>query len=277
MAEKESQVTIHLPSLVDAEAMARLGAGAAGLALVAAARIARARWIALAHDRLRGQGRDLAAYVAAIGLPVLEGDRVTIRLTGDAAGRIEEGRERIDLRDVLLGDSVPLLARGQMGRGKRQNKAGGYYRAIPLPPRGGSPEAASAPPGAAGDAALAQDLATAARSLAGAFGTGGQGKAGGGSGGFIASNLPLAAPGSAGLTSDPMARLYSQPGGAPQARGGPVDFRTISTSKPTGWIVRPKPGTHIMRDLEKVLAKDVPAAIDKMLLEIKLPGAEHGI
>ena len=55
-----------------------------------------------------------------------------------------------------------------------------------------------------------------------------------------------------------------------------VQFRTISTTRGGGWVLRPVPGAHIMRDVEERLKTDVPAVIEKMLAAVHLPGTTAG-
>jgi hypothetical protein len=69
-------------------------------------------------------------YVSGIREVLMQPGLATISLVGEVPHLLENGIPKTDLRDILLGDSVPVVLRGQ--RGKQRSKSGGFYRAIPF-------------------------------------------------------------------------------------------------------------------------------------------------
>lgn len=107
--------------------IAQLDESAAHKLLEDIAAMARAKWISLANERLHRTSQD---YVRAIQ-PIEVGDYVvSVTLMGRWPNMLETGFPPFDMRDSLLGPNVPIVQPGQTGRGKRQNKDGGYYRSI---------------------------------------------------------------------------------------------------------------------------------------------------
>jgi hypothetical protein len=102
---------------------------------------ARSEWI-----RLASQDRSSFRYDYIQGIMPVETypGAAVIALVGDVAHMLEDGYpRRVDLRDILLGQDVPLARAG--GRGKKQNAEGGFYRSIPF--RHTTPGSVEAPRG----------------------------------------------------------------------------------------------------------------------------------
>ncbi len=96
------------------------------------ASLARAKWIGLAGKHLHSSFSD---YVAGIQGVVISGEgRATIArisLEGVWPNMVENGFSAYDMRDTLLGPTVPVVdATGQ--KGKRQSESGEFYRSIPF-------------------------------------------------------------------------------------------------------------------------------------------------
>lgn len=101
---------------------------------------ARNHWVGLARQitsHLRFE------YLEGIMPLVVSNNQVALVLVGKAAHWLEEGVGAYDMRQTLLGPNVPVAPFGQ--RGKRQAKAGHYYRAIPF--RATTPGTEEAPRG----------------------------------------------------------------------------------------------------------------------------------
>lgn len=87
--------------------------------------MARAKWIALANEKLQKTSQD---YVRGISRVRLLNDVATITLLGRWPNQLEAGFPPYDMRTTLLGPGVPVVPRGE--RGKHQSKNGGFYRSI---------------------------------------------------------------------------------------------------------------------------------------------------
>lgn len=103
-----------------------IGDSAVDAVLRDVAEAARDRWIQLAGERLHSSQAD---YIRGIQPVSTEGRSVHVALVGALANMVENGASAWDLRDTLLGASVPVVTRG---RGKKQNREGGFYRSIPF-------------------------------------------------------------------------------------------------------------------------------------------------
>ena len=87
---------------------------------------ARDYWVQLAMDRFH---TTQSQYVQGIQEVEWRGNDVAvISLVGMLPNILEQGMDRKDMHETLLGPNVPTAPRGQ--KGKHPRKEGGYYRAI---------------------------------------------------------------------------------------------------------------------------------------------------
>lgn len=114
-----------IASIAPAGLIVQLDEGAAQSLLLDLADMARAKWISLANDKLRRTSQD---YVRGIQPVELGPGQASVSLLGGWPNMIEAGFPPFDMRDTLLGPTVPVVPRGQ--RGKHMNKKGGFYRTI---------------------------------------------------------------------------------------------------------------------------------------------------
>ena len=118
-----------IQGLIDPKAWEAIGEGVKQDLVRTLATVAKRQWIKQAQDSLK---TFRASYIKAIADPEIDENMATVVLTGAVANRVERGYEAYDMHDTLLGDRVPVLEKGQKGRGKRKRKGGGFYRAIPF-------------------------------------------------------------------------------------------------------------------------------------------------
>jgi hypothetical protein len=88
---------------------------------------ARAKWIKLGQEDGSSRRHD---YIRGIQKPIVSRGTAVISLVGTVANLLEHGDSGEDMRQTLLGDKVPVVARGE--RGKHEAAEGGFYRAVPL-------------------------------------------------------------------------------------------------------------------------------------------------
>ena len=92
--------------------------------------IARANWITMAMALGPQSG---AIYVQGIQESVRYDTGASVVLVGRVPNLLENGQPAYDMHDTLLGDKVPVVARGSGKKGKHQKNDGtGFYRAIPF-------------------------------------------------------------------------------------------------------------------------------------------------
>lgn len=91
------------------------------------ANAARVKWINTAKSELHTTRQEYISGIQEVDLAI---GSASIALTKEVPNLIENGMSAMDLRDTLLGQAVPVAPFGQ--KGKREAKAGHYYRAIPF-------------------------------------------------------------------------------------------------------------------------------------------------
>jgi len=125
-------IEIRTPeSLVPVEMLAALGPRQIDQFTRNMAAAARDKWIMLAQADNDYGSHMKEDYIHGIQEPVVSRGTAVISLVGTVANLLEHGDNGVDLRDLLLGDRVPVVPRGRKG-GKHEAVAGGYYRAIPF-------------------------------------------------------------------------------------------------------------------------------------------------
>ena len=231
---------------------------------------AEAFWRDLAGKELFSSRGD---YLAGIQPYQIHGDIAILALVGTLPNMVERGLDKdIDLRDTLLGPSVPVVPSGQ--RGAHRTADGHKYRSIPFrhatpgsagrvgspmgQPYQGHPEVANA-------AKLGKTIYQAAKGLGETTSAPGQGvrygerlKAG------LAPKLKAhhATDIYAGMVKS--SKEYAK---ATQT-GGYTTFRTISTRKRIGWIIpadSPGYGRHLLDDVQTHVARLAPMAFSAYL------------
>lgn len=118
---------VGLNNLIPPQVIALLTQDVADIILGDLAAKARYEWTRLAGLYLRTSRGD---YIRGIQAPELTPGRATISLVGTLPNLVERGMARTDMRDTLLGPSVPTVPVGQ--RGKHLSESGSLYRAIPF-------------------------------------------------------------------------------------------------------------------------------------------------
>jgi hypothetical protein len=95
---------------------------------------ARNEWMKHAETQLTGTRRDYMNGIQDVRMGTSKVHaRGTISLVGAFPNMIENGTPVFDMHDTLLGPDVPVLEKGQKGKGKRKLANGnGYYRVVPL-------------------------------------------------------------------------------------------------------------------------------------------------
>lgn len=97
------------------------------------AEAARGEWIRLAQEELQTTRADYIGGIQRVQYP--DKQTAILQLVGNWPNAIESGMDPYDMRDTLLGPNVKVV--DGKGRGKRANKDGGFYRAVPF--RTGAP------------------------------------------------------------------------------------------------------------------------------------------
>lgn len=236
---------------------------------------ARAFWIAQAGLRLHSTLRD---YVDGIREVVMERRGASITLAGVLPNLIEGGMSAYDMHDTLLGPQVPISA-GPGQRGKRQNKDGGFYRAIPFRHQvpgtagkgGGAPMGSayfrSLPAGLAGR--LQSDLGKAIHRAAlrlkpstglpgGPVSWGGRLRAGVGGVGLLRPHH--SADIYAGMVKKSKSYAPGFIGPKQAAQNTYTTFRMISDSQPNKWLHPGIPAANILDDVVHHVEKIAPRA-----------------
>lgn len=207
-------------------------------------------------------------YMKGIQELKMEPGRAVVALVGAVPHMLEDGSPETDLRDILLGDNVPVAPFGQ--KGKRESADGEYYRAIPF--RHTTPGTEDNPRGATlgqemGSAyekmlgedeakKLGQDVYKEAIQLEGSIS-----KPGGG----VAYGERLEEGLAPKLKSHHKTDIYAgmiknQKTYENAVQSTYITFRTISTGVRTGWIRRAIPARHIAKDVGQYVARIAPKA-----------------
>jgi len=235
------------------------------------AQSARAHWIKIAKEDKSHLKVD---YLQAIQ-PIDVGKNTwTISLVGEIAHLIENGAPRLDMRTTLLGPNVPVAPMGK--KGKRENKDGGFYRAIPFRHKNmskGLPYAGRQ--GTLNRGSLNQKVLARAKAIGRNVhreaknltstttqAYGGRAKKGTRLAAGLAPKLK------AHHKTDIYAGMIKQSKTYEKATQNTyMTFRTISTNVTEGWIRKPLPARHYAEDVNTFVSKMIPKALDAYVKE----------
>lgn len=120
--------TVLLSDSLDRAVLASVNPEVLKILLGNLASAGRAYWVKQAGAKLTSSRRD---YIAGIQQVTVDGLTATIELVGKFPNMIEQGASSWDMKDSLLGPSVPVVS-GPGQKGKMRAKDGSFYRAIPF-------------------------------------------------------------------------------------------------------------------------------------------------